>query len=286
MKYLFSLTILLSISISVYCKDNPKKTAALEPIVEKEAPFGISHGSFYLINSTTDQVIATISDGATYYLDEVGSYLNIQAVPTNSYDQVRFVTSDGFSLTEGVAPYAYRGDISGNYNDWTPALGSLAFTVEYRNGGTVIQTDTFTLNFQQTPPSSGDSPWTQSGSNIHYTAGNVGIGTNSPGSYKLAVNGNIRAKEVKVETGWADYVFEKGYALPSLEEVERHIHEKGHLINIPSATEVEANGIDLGDMNRLLLEKIEELTLYIIGQEKRIQSLEKHSNTTKEFKDQ
>jgi len=94
--------------------------------------------------------------------------------------------------------------------------------------------------------------------------GNVGIGTTDPGTWKLAVNGKIRATEIKVETGWADYVFEKDYPLPPLEAVEKHIVEKGHLMNIPSAEEVAANGIELGEMNRLLLEKIEELTLYVI----------------------
>nr|WP_299170382.1 hypothetical protein [uncultured Allomuricauda sp.] len=103
----------------------------------------------------------------------------------------------------------------------------------------------------------------------------VGIGTTNPGSYKLAVNGNIRAKEIKVETGWADYVFKEGYDLPTLEEVEQHIKEKGHLINIPSAKEVEENGIQLGEMNKLLLEKIEELTLYAIQQQKEIQYYKK-----------
>ena len=116
--------------------------------------------------------------------------------------------------------------------------------------------------------------WTQNGSDISYSSGNVGIGTSNPGAWKLAVNGNIRAKEIKVETGWADYVFEDNYSLPTLEEVESHIKEKGHLINIPSAKEVEENGIQLGEMNKLLLEKIEELTLYIIQQEKRIKLLE------------
>lgn len=93
---------------------------------------------------------------------------------------------------------------------------------------------------------------------------NLGIGTTNPGSWKLAVKGKIRAEEIKVETGWADYVFKEDYDLPTLEEVEKHIKEKGHLINIPSAKEVEENGIQLGEMNKLLLEKIEELTLYVI----------------------
>ena len=102
--------------------------------------------------------------------------------------------------------------------------------------------------------------------------GSLGLGTTNLNGYKLAVNGNIHAKEVKVDlVGWPDYVLKKGYNLPTLEEVEMHIKEKGHLINIPSAKEVEENGIELGEMNRLLLEKIEELTLYTIQQQRELE---------------
>jgi len=108
---------------------------------------------------------------------------------------------------------------------------------------------------------------------INTSNGNVGIGTKNAGTWKLAVKGKIRAEEIKVETGWADYVFENDYDLPTLEEVERHIREKGHLINIPTAEEVEANGIELGKMNKLLLEKIEELTLYTLQQEEKLKRM-------------
>lgn len=110
-----------------------------------------------------------------------------------------------------------------------------------------------------------------SASDLALFSGKVGINTPDPGVYNLAVNGNIRAKEIKVETGWADFVFAKDYPLPTLLETEKHIKEKGHLPGIPSAAEVEKNGIELGDMNKKLLQKIEELTLYLIEQNKTIQ---------------
>lgn len=98
--------------------------------------------------------------------------------------------------------------------------------------------------------------------------GNLGVGIHNP-LEKLAVNGKIRAHEIKVEvTGWPDYVFAKDYALSSLNETEKHIKEKGHLPGIPSAVEVKTDGIALGEMNAKLLQKIEELTLHLIKQER------------------
>lgn len=106
-------------------------------------------------------------------------------------------------------------------------------------------------------------------------AGNVGVGTTNPDE-KLAVNGKIHTKEVRVDLiGWPDYVFDENYDLPSLREVEKYIKENGHLENIQSTEEVEANGVLLGEMNKKLLEKIEELTLYLIQQNKDIDELKK-----------
>jgi len=117
--------------------------------------------------------------------------------------------------------------------------------------------------------SGGSTVWNEANSVASYT-GHVAVGTASvPVGYQMAVDGKLITEEVKVQLSgnWPDYVFAHGYSLPSLEEVAQHIEEKGHLINIPSAAEVAVNGIELGDMNRLLLEKIEELTLYILQQE-------------------
>ena len=107
--------------------------------------------------------------------------------------------------------------------------------------------------------------------------GNVGIGTSNP-TYKLSVLGNIRSTEVVVETGWADYVFSEKYKLPKLEEVEKFIQQNKHLPNIPSAKEVEENGLYLGDMQKRMMEKIEELTLYVIELKKEIEKIKSGEN--------
>ncbi len=99
--------------------------------------------------------------------------------------------------------------------------------------------------------------------------GAVGIGTVSTGSHRLAVEGSIGAREIKVEaSSWSDFVFENDYELRTLEEVENFIIENKHLPEIPSEAEVTENGVSLGEMNAKLLQKIEELTLYLIEQDK------------------
>lgn len=101
-----------------------------------------------------------------------------------------------------------------------------------------------------------DGIWNNSG---------VGIGTTDLRGYKLAVNGNIRAKEVRVEaTNWPDYVFEKNYKVRSLESLEEFIKVNKHLPEIPDKAQVDSQGVELGEMNKLLLKKIEELTLYVL----------------------
>ena len=96
--------------------------------------------------------------------------------------------------------------------------------------------------------------------------GKVGIGTTSMGSFKLAVEGKIGAREIRVTltSPWPDYVFSTQYNLRPLPSLEEFIKKHGHLPNMPSAKQVKENGIELGDLTSKLLEKIEELTLYMI----------------------
>jgi hypothetical protein len=96
------------------------------------------------------------------------------------------------------------------------------------------------------------------------------LGGVSIANYKLFVKGGILTEEVRIAlaTTWADYVFKKEYKLPTLQEVEKQIQDKGHLFNVPSADEIKANGLEVGEMSKIQQEKIEELTLYIIQQNK------------------
>ena len=100
---------------------------------------------------------------------------------------------------------------------------------------------------------------------MSFAGGNIGIGTTNPNGYKLAVKGGIHAQSVKVDTdNWPDYVFHKDHVLMPLSEVKTYIDEHHHLPEIPSAKEVTEKGLDLGEMNKLLTKKVEELTLYLI----------------------
>jgi hypothetical protein len=118
---------------------------------------------------------------------------------------------------------------------------------------------------------------------LHFSNANIGIGTNNPGSYKLAVEGKIGAREVNVTTAaWADFVFNEDYTLRPLAEVEQFIQQNGHLPDVPSEAEVLENGIDLGAMDAKLLQKIEELTLYMIEQNRLIQRQQQEIELLKE----
>lgn len=102
---------------------------------------------------------------------------------------------------------------------------------------------------------------------------NVGIGTTSPDE-KLTVNGKVKAKEVVVtQSGWADYVFDPDYVLMPLPALAAFIEKNGHLPRVPTAQTVEANGAHVGETQVMLLEKIEELTLYAIEQHRRAETL-------------
>lgn len=118
----------------------------------------------------------------------------------------------------------------------------------------------------------------QTGVTTHhfFASGKTIIRNDTRTIFQLESNGLLRLRRVKIdEANWPDYVFEKDYQLPTLSEVEKFIEQNGHLPNVPSREEVLKNGVEVGEMLRVLTEKIEELTLYSIGQQKLIEEQQK-----------
>jgi hypothetical protein len=112
--------------------------------------------------------------------------------------------------------------------------------------------------------------------------GQVSIGTEWPDlNYKLSVCGKIRAQEIKVETGWCDYVFKKDYKLMPLSQLKTFVNTNYHLPEIPTEKEVEKEGVSLGNMQMLQMKKIEELTLYILQLNERLEKLEAENKNLK-----
>ncbi len=174
-----------------------------------------------------------------------------------------------FANTGIVSNYGLHMDGDGDFTSGAvnyPASSINGDTITFRN---VLFTDGefFTL-------STTDASTTQLVELIYYNENHVGIGTATPDEM-LTVNGTIHAKEVRVDMNvpGPDYVFEEGYDLLSLSEIEAYINANNHLPEIPTAAEIEANGLQLGEMNMLLLKKIEELTLHTINQQSLIESL-------------
>ncbi|RBL90499.1 hypothetical protein [Chitinophaga flava] len=116
---------------------------------------------------------------------------------------------------------------------------------------------------------------------VNYANANVTIGYPSKKS-QLLVNGDIFANRIKVTAdNWPDYVFNPEFELRPISDLARYIAEHKHLPDLPAANEVETKGHDLGEMNKILLKKIEEMSLYIIQLDKRTKELEEKVNSSK-----
>jgi hypothetical protein len=186
----------------------------------------------------------------------------------------------GYKIFKDAVLEATLGNVSTYQATGLTASTSYNFTITALdaagNESVVSNTVAITTNSSGGGSSGGGSVWTEANSVASYT-GDVAIGTSAvPSGYKLAVDGHIRTREIRVDQDtWPDYVFGKNYNLLPLSQIEKYIQKNGHLPNIPSANEVETNGVELGEMNKLLLEKIEELTLYILELKKESQDQQK-----------
>ncbi len=181
----------------------------------------------------------------------------------------------GIGINNPIAPISFANVFGNRISLWTNTP-----TTQYGIG---IQSGTFQF---YTPGSDKMAFGYGSSSNFTETmsffpgSGQLGIGTLNPGAYKLAVNGNIRSKEVVVETGWADFVFANDYQLRSLKDVEQFIKINNHLPDVPSAKEIQTNGLKVGEVQTKMMQKIEELTLYVIELKKEIELLKEKKDVS------
>jgi hypothetical protein len=239
------------------------------------------------INGTLSAAKLTVNDGS----------INVLPWTTDPYPTIGFWANDrmnnaqsGLANPTGVANY---GMTFSNFGTLTSGLPGISFAgyygINFYAGGSEKMRMTHDGNLGigiKTPTEKLDIVGNSK------VSGKVGIGgvttmtfpsTSPYASYNLFVKGGIASDEVRVALNatWADYVFAKDYDLKPLAEVEAFIAKNKHLPNVPSAAQVKEEGLALGDMARIQQEKIEELTLYIIAQNKRIEALEAKMNTTK-----
>lgn len=233
---------------------------------ESESSSAVDHVTF---QSNGKVGIGTGAPGMALDVEEnANGNTGIEVTNTNSGNLAR----SAISLGNGSSGHStYLLSTSANYTGISTWQNSgVLGTDSQKLNGLVLRSATGGIRFQ--PGGIADKI-------VFEDNGYVGIGTTSPDE-KLTVAGNIHAQEVKVTIGAGtgpDYVFEPDYNLPTLESIETFIKSEKHLPEIPSAYEMEENGVQLGEMNMLLLKKIEELTLYVIEQNKRIEKLEDNS---------
>ena len=200
-------------------------------------------------------VVSYIYGGAfiNYSARSAGDYTPPLSLSNENGKVVLFINDKLYFPRFSVSAYGkgMSADTAGNYQNWTVVDDTLSGTntvsVPYKN------------------KFSGDIYLTNG---IWNNTGKVGIGTTNP-TEMLSVKGNIKAQEVKVTTAaadWPDYVFKPGYKLLPLDALAARIKNEGRLPDMPLAGEVEKNGLDLGKINKLQQQKIEELTLYMLQQ--------------------
>ncbi|OCX53367.1 hypothetical protein BEL04_03440 [Mucilaginibacter sp. PPCGB 2223] len=168
--------------------------------------------------------------------------------------------------------YVYKGTVGGT-GSITNAAGAFLYSLGRASNNTGVYLDIATS--QPAIPTGNWGIYDNTGYN-NYFAGNMVIGTSTmPAGYKFAVAGDVVAESmtVKLHANWPDYVFRPSYSLISLPELKNYIDKNQHLPDMPSAAEVERDGQNLGEMNKLLLKKIEELTLYLVDKDKQVTEL-------------
>jgi microcystin-dependent protein len=236
---------------------------------------GSQYGGSPIPVSISGTQVTTLNTGNGEFISNMQPWLSLRYII--AVDGA-FLNNNNGTLNESVGANIYTGNeniVSGTVDK------AYGIKVNIQKGNGTINNG-YGLFIESIASDNGYGIYQNDATNKNFFSGSVGVGTDNPGEWKLAVNGKIRAKEIKVETGWSDFVFKNDYKLPTLKDVENYIKEKGHLKDIPSAKEVKKNGIFLGEMDSKLLQKIEELTLYTIQQQKEIIGQKQTANKQEE----
>jgi D-ribose pyranose/furanose isomerase RbsD len=231
-----------------------------------------NNGNINLLNPSRGGSYIRLLDNSMLFNVVSSSGVNKQALSINTEGNIGIGTTNPSAILDINSPIPTQGRY--NSQKWSAGNPGYSLTLQtiWNNSGI-------------------NQEFIQRYNGVDYTSlaffqGKIGIGTTNPDE-KLTVNGKIHAQEVRIDLAYPmtvpDYVFANNYKLKSLQEVEEFIKQNSHLPEIPSAKEIEKNGLMLAEMNMSLLKKIEELTLYSIEQEKKINTQAQEIETLKDL---
>lgn len=256
------------------------------------ASYGNNLAIFSALTDNTNGTANYFYDGMaggnrTYFVraDGTGYFQGNFGVGSTNYN-AKFTVYQGVSLGSTAQNTSLLSTISGlsggndiENNIWLVrnAAGSDWYTTRLHDGlsidGSFMSPQVNTRTWWERDPSQDIQSWGTSGNTyLTINQGNVGIGTTTTQGYRLAVNGSVIATSVTVKlyNNWPDYVFTPTYQLLGLLQVKRYINQYHHLPDMPSASDVAQNGLNIGETEKILTQKVEELTLYLIDKDQQL----------------